>query len=187
MPNTPASSGRSRTAEGRDNRSPSPITPPLNVSQPPLRRNQPTLQRVPMYQAAVQEQAQRQSRSAVAVTAGRLKLPGVAGIGRGSAEERVSGETEGSDVSGYEDGGGGSRERSEMGTTKGMASRTPILHSTRASSGVFPEGERESDSEEEEEFEKMVARGCRNDGSGEGNEDDDKEKDKGKEKEKDES
>ena len=123
----------------------------------------------------------------MAATAGRLALPVIAGIGRGSTEERASGETEGSDVSGYEDGGGGSRERSEMGITKGMASRTPILHSTRASSGVFPEAERESDSEEEEESEKMVAGGGRNDGNGGGNEEDDKEKDRGKEKEKDES
>lgn len=124
----------------------------------------------------------------MAVTSGRLGLPVVVGIGRGSTEERVNGETEGSDVSGYEDGGGGLRERSEMGMTKGGASRTPILHSTRASSGVFPEGESERDNEEEEEdFEKMVAGGGRNDGNGGWNEDDDKEKDKGKEKEKDES
>jgi hypothetical protein len=123
----------------------------------------------------------------MAATAGRLGLSGVAGIGRGSAEERVSGETEGSDVSGYEDGGGGSRERSEMGITKGGKSRTPILHSTRASSGVFPEGEKESDTEEEEESEKMVAGSGRNHGNGGENEDDDKENDKGKEKEKDES
>jgi hypothetical protein len=140
-----------------------------------------------MYQAAVQEQAQRQRQRAMAATAGRLGLLGVAGIGRGSAEERVSGETEASDVSGYDDGGGGSRDRSELGITKGMASRTPILHSTRASSGVFPEGERERDSEKEEESEKMVAGGGRNDGNGGEHEDDDKEKDKGKEKEKDES
>jgi hypothetical protein len=139
-----------------------------------------------MYHAALQEQAQRQRQSAVAVASGRLGLP-VVGIGRGSTEERVSGETEGSDVSGYEDGGGGLRERSEMGMTKGGASRTPILHSTRASSGVFPEGESERDNEEEEDFEKMVAGGGRNDGNGGWNEDDDKEKDKGKEKEKDES
>lgn len=58
MPNTPASSRRARTVEGRDERSPSPITTPPNVSQPPLRRNQPNLQRVPMYHAALQEQAQ---------------------------------------------------------------------------------------------------------------------------------
>jgi hypothetical protein len=140
-----------------------------------------------MYHAALQEQAQRQRQSAVAVTSGRLGLPVVVGIGKGSTEERVSGETEGSDVSGYEDGGGGLRERSEMGMTKGGASRTPILRSTRASSGVFPEGESERDNEEEEDFEKMVAGGGRNDGNGGWNEDDDKEKDKGKEKEKDES
>jgi hypothetical protein len=44
MPTTPASSRRARTAEGRDARSPSPITPPPNIQQPPLRRSQPTLQ-----------------------------------------------------------------------------------------------------------------------------------------------
>jgi hypothetical protein len=88
------------------------------------------------------------------------------GLGRGRSEERESGETMGSDVSGYDD-NGGSRERSGeggMGISKGGVSRTPILHSTRASSGVFPEGAR-NDSEEEEEFEKMIAGAGR--GSGE--------------------
>jgi hypothetical protein len=123
----------------------------------------------------------------MAATAGRLGLPVVVGVGRGCAEEKTSGETEGSDVSDYEDGGGLSRERSGMGITKGGASRTPILHSTRASSGVFPERERDRDGEEEE-LQKMVAGGGGNEVNDGGNDDDDeKEKNKGKEKEKDES
>ncbi|PMD40500.1 hypothetical protein L207DRAFT_528841 [Hyaloscypha variabilis F] len=205
MPTTPASSRRARTAEDRDARSRSPITPPPNVQQPPLRRNQPTLQRVPMYHAALQEQAQRQRQSAMAATAGRLGLPVIQPLGRGRTEERESAETMGSEVSGYED-NGGSRERSGeggMGISKGGTSRTPVLHSTRASSGVFPEGAR-NDSEEEEEFEKMIAGAGRGSGEkgegsaekGEGAEEKGREsgekeegsgKRKGREKEKDES
>jgi hypothetical protein len=187
MPNTPASSRRARTAEGTEARSPSPVTPPPNVQQPPLGRNQPTLQRVPMYHAALQEQAQRQRQSTMAATAGRLGLPVVVGVGRGRSEERESGETMGSDVSGYDD-NGESRERSReggMGISKGGMSRTPILHSTRVSSGVFPEGAARDDSEQEEEFGKMLAGGGNGGGpSGGGNGDSDKGKGKGKEKEK---
>ncbi|KAE9367599.1 hypothetical protein N431DRAFT_444716 [Stipitochalara longipes BDJ] len=199
MPTTPASSRRARTADDREARSPSPITPPPNVQQPPLRRNQPTLQRVPMYHAALQEQAQRQRQSAMAATAGRLGLPIIQPLGRGRTEERESAETMGTEVSGYDD-NGGSRERSGeggMGISKGGTSRTPILHSTRASSGVFPEGAR-NDSEEDEEFEKMLAaggvgggnggNGGGNGGSGEsGEKGEGSGKGKGKEKEKDES
>ncbi|PMD55065.1 uncharacterized protein K444DRAFT_617506 [Hyaloscypha bicolor E] len=89
----------------------------------------------------------------MAASAGRLGLPVVRPLGRGGAEERESGETMGSEISGYDD-NDGSRERSGEG---GMG-RTPILHSTRATSGVFPEGPR-NDSEDEEEFEKMLAGG----------------------------
>lgn len=119
----------------------------------------------------------------MAATAGRLGLPVVVvGAGRGRAEERESAETMGSEVSGYDD-NGPSRERSReggMGVSKGGMSRTPILHSTRASSGVFPEGAKE-DSEQEEEFEKMLAGGGGNGGNG------GSASGKGKEKEKDES
>jgi hypothetical protein len=154
-----------------------------------------------MYHAALQEQAQRQRLSAMAATAGRLGLPIIQPLGRGRSEERESGETMGSEVSGYDD-NGGSRERSGdggMGISKGGTSRTPILHSTRASSGVFPEGPR-NDSEEEEEFEKMLAGGGNggnggngsggagiSGGNGDGNGGSEKGKGKGKEKEKDES
>jgi len=140
----------------------------------------------------------------MAATAGRLGLPVIQPLGRGRTEERESAETMGSEVSGYED-NGGSRERSgegAMGISKGGTSRTPVLHSTRASSGVFPEGAR-NDSEEEE-FEKMIAgagsgSGEKGEGSAEkgegtgekGRESGEKEegsgKWKGKEKEKDES
>jgi hypothetical protein len=123
----------------------------------------------------------------MAATAGRLGLPVVVGAGRGRAEERESAETMGSDVSGYDD-NGGSRERSReggMGISKGGMSRTPILHSTRASSGVFPEGARE-DSEQEEEFEKMLAGGG-NGGNGDNGGNGGSGKGKEKEKEKDES
>ena len=98
----------------------------------------------------------------------------------------------GSEVSGYDD-NGGSRERSGeggMGISKGGTSRTPVLHSTRASSGVFPEGAR-NDSEEDEEFEKMLAAGGAGGASGTGGNGGEEKGEgsagKGKEKEKDDS
>lgn len=110
-----------------------------------------------MYHAALQEQAQRQRQTAMLATAGRLGLPVVVGVGRGR-EERGSVETMGTDIS-YDDNG---RERSSggnggMGVGRGGDTRTPILHSTRASSGVFPEGrEEEEEKERDAEYERAL-------------------------------
>jgi hypothetical protein len=162
LPTTP-SSKTTRAADKKErDKSPNPITPPLTIQQPVLRRTQPALQRVPLYHAALQEQAQRQRQSAMAATARRLGLPVViVGVGRGR-EDRGSVETMGSDVSGYDDNGrdrgsgpGGNGDEGGMGTSKDRDSRTLVMHSTRASSEVFPE---ERDEEEEWEQEEGLER-----------------------------
>lgn len=117
-----------------------------------------------MYHAALQEQAQRQRQSAMGplpvASGSRLGVPVVEHSG---LEERGSVETVGSEVSGYEDIGRGGLG---MGTMKG--GRTPIMHSTRASSGVFPEGDEDSEEEEREreEIERAVSKGKGNERQG---------------------
>jgi len=89
---------------------------------------------MPEYHEALQEEAEQERSRRERENAGRLGLPVVERTQRQSQRASVS--TIGSELSRFADVGGNG------GNTP---SRQGMLHSTRASSGVFPQGEEEGD------------------------------------------
>ncbi|KAF4635321.1 hypothetical protein G7Y89_g2784 [Cudoniella acicularis] len=140
MPNTPSS------------RALDPESPPPSPATPILQQG---ARRMPLYHEALQEEAERTRSRIEAENAGRLGLP----IIERNRSQRGSVDTIGSDMERFA-GGNGGNGGGNGGNGGSGGRREGVLHSTRASSGIFPEGDEEKEGEEN-----WSSRGSRGSGS----------------------
>ncbi|KAH8672077.1 hypothetical protein BGZ60DRAFT_527505 [Tricladium varicosporioides] len=131
-----------------------PESPPTSPMTPPTLHQ--GARRMPLYHEALQEEAERTRSRHEAEEAGRLGLPVI----ERNRSQRASVDSMGSDMERFAGGNGGN----------GGNGRERVLHSTRASSGIFPEGEEDSDDDLTERGEKddegnWSSRGSRGSGS----------------------